>query len=223
MYMYMYMLHMHMHMYMYMYMYMHMYMFMHHGPGSKISLIIVCERTLAATWVFVPMSESVVSVSSTAVAERQYAEAAEAAMLAAQAIDQTATFGIEEGEVDQLERKWITWSYDVEENKRLVLDEVDEVGLTPQRLSVWDSGSPRGGGSRARRRTPWGERLVASSPVYYGWVIAILVAVAALIVSPVQVFCVGVVIDFMMEDQGFDRVHVSGLYATATRIAITHP
>ena len=53
--------------------------------------------------------ESVGWVPSTAVAERQYAEAAEAAMRAAQAIDKTATFGIEEGEVDQLERKWITW------------------------------------------------------------------------------------------------------------------
>mgnify|MGYP004135239023 CR=1 FL=1 len=29
-----------------------------------------------------------------------------------------ATFGIDEGEVDQLERKWNTWSYEVEENKR---------------------------------------------------------------------------------------------------------
>lgn len=36
-------------------------------------------------------------------------EAADAAVLAAQSVDEHASFGIEEGEVDQLERKWITW------------------------------------------------------------------------------------------------------------------
>ena len=39
------------------------------------------------------------------------------AMARAAAIDTTASFGIDEGEVDQLERKWNTWSYEVEENK----------------------------------------------------------------------------------------------------------
>ena len=31
-------------------------------------------------------------------------------------------------QVDGLEKKWNTWSFDVEENKRLVLDEVADVG-----------------------------------------------------------------------------------------------
>merc|ERR1712185_748155 len=97
-------------------------------------------------------------------AERHAEEAAEAIAKAA-GIDENASFGIEEGEVDELEKKWITWSYDVEENKRLVLDEVEDVGATPARLSVWGDGSPRGGGSRARRRTAWGAQLVARSPV----------------------------------------------------------
>merc|ERR1712185_66661 len=96
-------------------------------------------------------------------AERHAEEAAEAIAKAA-GIDENASFGIDEGEVDQLEKKWITWSYDVEENKRLVLDEVDDVGATPQRMSVWGAGSPRGGrGSRARRRTAWGESVVKAS------------------------------------------------------------
>ena len=55
--------------------------------------------------------ESTVSVSDDAVARgnRQYEDAAKAALIAAAAVDENASFGIEEGEVDQLERKWITW------------------------------------------------------------------------------------------------------------------
>ena len=168
------------------------------------------------------------------------------AVVAAEAVDADASFGIEEGEVDQLERKWITWcatplpspqhalhparaapsvlargrrSYDVEENKRLVLDEVEDATMTPQRLSVWDRSSPRGGGSRARRRTPWGERVVAASPVFYGWVVAFLVALCALVVSPAQVYCVGVVIDAIIVDEELTRSQASGLYATAAALS----
>ena len=39
------------------------------------------------------------------------------AMARAASIDTSASFGIDEGEVDLLERKWNTWSYEVEENK----------------------------------------------------------------------------------------------------------
>ena len=149
------------------------------------------------------------------------AEEAELAVAAAAAVDSNASFGIDEGEVDQLEKKWITWSYDVEENKRLVLDEVDDIGATPQRLSVWNTDSPRGhfGGSRARRRTPWGERIVKASPVYYGWVVAGLVAVCALIVSPAQVYCVGAVVDIMIINLGLTRLEISSVYGTAALLS----
>jgi hypothetical protein len=150
----------------------------------------------------------------------QHEEAAAAAAAAADQIDPDAAFGIEEGEVDQLEKKWITWSYDVEENKRLVLDEVDDVGATPQRLSVWGAGSPsHGGGSRARRSSAWAERLVAASPVFYGWVIAALVGLSGLLVSPVQVFTVGAVADAMIVDLQLTRLQLSGLYAVAALLS----
>ena len=125
-------------------------------------------------------------------------------------------------QVDGLEKKWNTWSFDVEENKRLVLDEVADVGATPQRMSVWGgSGSPRGGGggTRARRRTAWGEYLVKASPVYFGWIVAGLVAVCALIVSPAQVYCVGVVVDFMAIDLSLSRLELSTVYATAALLS----
>ena len=52
---------------------------------------------------------STISVSSAAIDRDDTAYAATQAVLAAQAVDSNASFGIEEGEVDQLERKWITW------------------------------------------------------------------------------------------------------------------
>ena len=131
-----------------------------------------------------------------------------------------ASFGIEEGEVDTLEKKWINWSYNVEENKRLVLDEVEDTGATPQRLSVWgDGSSPRGATSRARRRTPWAERVVNASPIFYGWVVAGLVALAALVVSPAQVYSVGVMADAIIADLHLTRTGFSGIYALASLLS----
>jgi hypothetical protein len=108
----------------------------------------------------------------------------------------------------------------VEENKRLVLDEVDDTGATPQRMSVWGAGSPRGGGSsRARRRTAWGERVVKASPIYYGWIVAGLVALCALVVSPAQVYCVGVVVDSMIISLHLTRLEISTVYAAAALLS----
>ena len=36
-----------------------------------------------------------------------------------------ADFGIQEGEAEELQQKWVTWSEDLEENKRLVIDEYE--------------------------------------------------------------------------------------------------
>ena len=99
-----------------------------------------------------------------------------------------------------------------------MLDEVEETGMSPQRQSVWESDSPRHSGTRARRRTAWGDKLVSNSPVYYGWVIAALVSLSALIISPAQVYCVGVVVDAIIIDEQLSRMELSGLYATAALI-----
>ena len=48
--------------------------------------------------------------------------------------------------------------------------------MPPEGLSVWESGSPRAYGPRARRRSPWAEKIVSGSPIYYGWVVAALVS-----------------------------------------------
>ena len=109
--------------------------------------------------------------------------------------------------------------------EQAVADEVEDLGAAPQRLNVWGDGglggSPRGGGgvSRARRRTPWAESLVKASPVYYGWVVAGLVTLCALVVSPAQVYSLGVVADAMIADLGLTRLGLSGIYATAALLS----
>lgn len=69
-------------------------------------------------------------------------------------------------------------SYEVEENKRLVLDEVEDTGLTPGL-----TGLTRARGRRARRRNAWDRRVVAATPVFYGWVVAALAALSAFLIS----------------------------------------
>ena len=106
-------------------------------------------------------------------------------------------------------------SYEVEENKRLVLDEVEDTGLTPGL-----TGLTRARGRRARRRNAWDRRVVAATPVFYGWVVAALAALSAVIVSPAQVFCVGVVVDAIVKDtQPMTRLDVSRAYALAGLIS----
>jgi len=106
-------------------------------------------------------------------------------------------------------------SYEVEENKRLVLDEVEDTGLTPGL-----TGLTRARGRRARRRNAWDRRVVAATPVFYGWVVAALAALSALIVSPAQVFCVGVVVDAIVKDtQPMTRLDVTRAYAVAGLIS----
>ena len=57
---------------------------------------------------------------------------------------------------------------------------------------------------RHLRRRPL-EWVVKYTPVYYGWVAAALAVLAAVTVSPVQAYCVGVVLDGMMADLQLDR------------------
>ena len=63
------------------------------------------------------------------------------------------------------------------------------------------------------RRSPPAARLLAVLPFFYGWLVALLVVLAALLVSPVQVYCTGVVLDAMESDLGLSRVRISSLYA----------
>ena len=60
---------------------------------------------------------------------------------------------------------------------------------------------------------------MAASPIYYGWVVAALVAVSALIVSPAQVYCVGVVLDMMIAEMDLTRLQISSVYATAALLS----
>ena len=115
-------------------------------------------------------------------------------------------------------------SYDVEENKGIIPDEVDDVGASPQRFSVFSSTTiqrtPRARiDARPRRRTAFSDRLVASSPIFYGWVIAALVALVALLVSPAQVYCVGAVVDPMLLSLELTRLQLSGAYAVASLLS----
>lgn len=127
------------------------------------------------------------------------------------AVEELEGYGLEEGEVETMESKWVTWSFDVEENKGLVLDEV-WAPPTPGELA---------GRSllRARRRDYFGERVVGASPVFYGVVVAVLAPIAAMVVSPAQTFCVGVVLDRIQADELLTRERVSTMYAMALLIS----
>mmetsp|Transcript_26915 Transcript_26915/g.59148 ORF Transcript_26915/g.59148 Transcript_26915/m.59148 type:complete len:601 (-) Transcript_26915:350-2152(-) len=129
-------------------------------------------------------------------------------------------FGVQAGEVDKLQMKWSNWSEDIEENKRLVLEDVDEVVEVTPFSGIGASLNPVG--LRPRSRTA--DCLIASCPVFYGWIMAALVALGALIISPAQVYSVGVVLDNMLgdlkkENKYLSRLGISTLYASAHLIA----
>ena len=126
-----------------------------------------------------------------------------------------ADFGIEEGEVDELERKWFTWSDDVAENKRLVIDEVEDLALPDE---AWIGTSPHSK-LRTRRVSAWGALVVRSCPFFYGKVVAVLVAVAALVVSPAQVYSIGIVVNSIRDEEGLDLVTLALLYSLALLVS----
>ena len=68
-------------------------------------------------------------------------------------------------------------------------------------------------------RIPVHSRLVAASPIYYGWVVWIVALIGAIGSSPGQSFSVSLFMDFFIEDFGLDRTTVSGLYGAGTFIA----
>ncbi len=62
-------------------------------------------------------------------------------------------------------------------------------------------------------------RLVAASPIYYGWVILIVGTLGSVMTSPGQTYAVSVFIDYFIEDLGLSRSLVSTLYSVATLTA----
>ena len=129
-----------------------------------------------------------------------------------------ADFGIHEGEVDELERRWATRAEEQEENNRLVIQEEFEIEV---------DGGPaaeapmRWAGLRRRRRrvTALDRALFNACPVFYGWVVAALVAASALFISPAQVYCVGAVLDAIQAQLRIDRERVSLLYGLSMLMA----
>lgn len=62
-------------------------------------------------------------------------------------------------------------------------------------------------------------RLVAASPVYYGWVILVVSTIGGAMTSPGQTFAVSVFIDHFIEDLDLSRSLVSTLYSAGTLTA----
>ncbi len=68
-------------------------------------------------------------------------------------------------------------------------------------------------------RVPGASRLVAASPVYYGWIVWLVALIGAICSSPGQSFSVSLFMDFFIEDFGLDRTTVSSLYGAGTFVA----
>ncbi len=66
---------------------------------------------------------------------------------------------------------------------------------------------------------PLRSRLVAASPVYYGWIVWLVALIGAICSSPGQSFSVSLFMDFFIEDFALDRTTVSGLYGAGTFVA----
>ena len=66
---------------------------------------------------------------------------------------------------------------------------------------------------------PGSSRLVAASPVFYGWVVWLVALVGAICSSPGQSFSVSLFMDFFIEDFALDRTTVSSLYGAGTFVA----
>jgi MFS transporter, OFA family, oxalate/formate antiporter len=62
-------------------------------------------------------------------------------------------------------------------------------------------------------------RLVARSPIFYGWVILAAAAIGLIMSSPGQTYSVSIFIEHFIRDLGFSRGFVSTLYTVGTLIA----
>ena len=65
-------------------------------------------------------------------------------------------------------------------------------------------------------RAPARSRLIAASPVYYGWVIWLVALAGVLCSAPGQSFSVSLFMDHFIADFGLDRTAISSLYGAGT-------
>ncbi len=65
-------------------------------------------------------------------------------------------------------------------------------------------------------RPPSHSRLVAASPVYYGWIIWLVALIGVVCSAPGQSFSISLFMDHFIEDFGLERTAVSGLYGAGT-------
>ena len=63
---------------------------------------------------------------------------------------------------------------------------------------------------------PGRSRLVAASPIYYGWIVWLVALIAVVCSSPGQSFSISLFMDLFIEDFGLDRTTVSSLYGAGT-------
>ena len=132
-----------------------------------------------------------------------------------------ADFGIQEGEVDELERRWATRAEEQDENNRLVIQDDFEIEVNGGPAAAAGQAPMRWAGRRRRRRrvTALDRALFHACPVFYGWVVAVLVAASALFISPAQVYCVGAVLDAIQAQLHIDRERISLLYGMSMLMA----
>ena len=64
--------------------------------------------------------------------------------------------------------------------------------------------------------TPTHSRLIAASPIYYGWVILVIGATGGILTSPGQTYAISVFIDYFIEELDVSRGLVSTLYTLGT-------
>ena len=132
-----------------------------------------------------------------------------------------ADFGIQEGEGDELERRWATRAEEQDENNRLVIQDDFEIEVNGGRVAAAGQAPMRWTGRRRRRRrvTALDRALFNACPVFYGWVVALLVAASALFISPAQGYCVGAVLDAIQAQLHIDRERISLLYGMSMLMA----
>lgn len=65
-------------------------------------------------------------------------------------------------------------------------------------------------------RAPIHSRMIAASPVYYGWIVWLVALAGVLCSSPGQSFSISLFMDFFIEDFGLDRTAISSLYGAGT-------
>ncbi|MCP4429292.1 MAG: MFS transporter [Chloroflexi bacterium] len=70
----------------------------------------------------------------------------------------------------------------------------------------------------AETAVPHTDSLLQKSPIFYGWIIAVVGAIGLIMTSPGQTYAVSIFIEHFIHDLGLSRSLVSGLYTVGTLI-----